>query len=160
MTWIDAVIIALILVSTAVGIWRGFVRETLSLLAWIVSFWLAIVAAPHVAPYLSSVTDSETARAVLAFVLVFVAALFVAGLVNHLVVSLVRTAGLGGADRVVGMLFGLARGVAVVAAVMVVGLVAGADAEPWWRESRALGALMPIAAWMHGFLPPDIGTQV
>jgi membrane protein required for colicin V production len=158
MVWLDIAILALIGVSTVVGLMRGFVREVLSLVAWVVAFWLALGFAGELAPYLDFVSDSEVVRSISAFVVLFVAALLVFALVNHLIAIVVKSTGLHGTDRVLGMAFGFLRGVVVVAAIMVVGIVAEQQREDWWQDSELIAALEPVAVWLHGFIPPDIGA--
>ncbi|MEX0900582.1 MAG: CvpA family protein [Gammaproteobacteria bacterium] len=158
MLWVDVAILALIGVSTVIGLMRGLVKEVLSLLAWVAAFWVAIVFAAELSPHLGFVSDSEVVRAIAAFVTLFLATLVVAALLNHLIAMLVKGTGLHGTDRVLGMGFGLLRGVVVVAALMVIGLVAEQQTEDWWRGSFMIDALDPVAVWMHGFLPSDIGA--
>lgn len=160
MVWVDVLILAVVAVSTLISLLRGFFREVLSLVAWVLAFWLALAFAGTVAAHLGFVSESEVVRSVAAFIAIFVGALLVGALVNHLVGALVKSTGLAGTDRVIGMLFGFARGVALVAALMVVGMLAGLESEAWWHQSRLIGPLMPLAAWMHGFLPQDIGATV
>lgn len=159
MAWVDIGIIALVVISTVIGVLRGLVREVLSLAAWIVAFWLALAFAGTLAPHLGFVSESDAMRTVAAFVALFVGTLVVVAFVNHIVVALVKGAGLSGVDRAAGMAFGVARGVAVVAALMVIGLTAGAQSEAWWQSSRAIAFLEPVAEWMQGFLPRDIGNS-
>ncbi len=158
MLWVDVAILALIAVSTVIGLMRGLVKEVLSLVAWVVAFWVAIGFAAELSPHLGFISESEVMRAIAAFVILFVAALVVAALVNYLIAMLVKGTGLHGTDRVLGMVFGFLRGVVVVAALLVVGLVAEQQGEDWWQGSFMVDALEPVAVWMHGFLPTDIGA--
>lgn len=158
MGWVDVAILALIAVSTVIGVVRGLVREVLSLIAWIAAFWIAMAFTDLLAPHLGFVSDSDVIRSIAAFVTLFVATLLVGALVNHLLGILIKSTGLGGTDRVLGMVFGLLRGVVVVGALMVIGLVGGARDEEWWQESVMLDALEPVALWLHGFLPDDVGS--
>lgn len=158
MHWVDVAILALIGVSTVIGLMRGLVKEVLSLVAWVAAFWVAIGFAADLAPHLDFVSDSEVVRAIGAFVILFVAALVVAALVNHLIAMLVKGSVLQGIDRVLGMVFGFLRGIVVVAALLVIGIVAEQQREQWWRDSFMIDALAPVAVWMHGFLPTDIGA--
>lgn len=158
MHWVDVAILALIGVSTVIGLMRGLVKEVLSLVGWVVAFWVAIGFAGELAPHLDFVSESEVVQAIAAFVILFVATLVVAGLLNHLITMLVKGTGLHGPDRVLGMVFGFLRGIVVVAALMVVGLVAEQQDKDWWQGSFMIDALDPVAVWMHGFLPTDIGA--
>jgi membrane protein required for colicin V production len=158
MLWVDVAILALIGVSTVIGLMRGLVKEVLSLVAWVAAFWLAIGFAAELSPHLGFISDTEVVRAIAAFVILFVAALIVAALLNHLIAMLVKGTGLHGTDRVLGMVFGFLRGIVVVAALLVIGLVAEQQGKDWWRGSFIIDALEPVAVWMHGFLPTDIGA--
>ena len=158
MGWVDIAILALIVVSTVIGVVRGLVREVLSLVAWVAAFWVALAFADALAPHLGFVSDSEAIRSLTAFAGLFVVTLIVGALVNYMIGILVKSTGLGGTDRVLGMVFGLLRGVVVVGALLVVGLVGGARDEDWWQESVMVGGLEPVALWLHGFLPDDIGS--
>ncbi len=158
MLWVDVAILALIGVSTVIGLMRGLVKEVLSLVAWVAAFWVAIGFAGALSPHLGFVSESEVMRAIAAFAILFLASLLVAALLNHLIAMLVKGTGLHGTDRVLGMVFGFLRGIVVVAALMVIGLVADQQQADWWQGSFMVDALEPVAVWMHGFLPTDIGA--
>jgi len=152
MAWLDIVLLAIIVVSTLVSLIRGFIREVLSLAAWILAFWVSIGFADRVAPSLMFMSESDIVRLITAFVVLFLVTLIAAALVNHLISLLVTKTGLSGTDRVVGMMFGLVRGVALIAVAMVVGLVAGVDAEAWWQASKVVEILTPLAEWMRSYV--------
>lgn len=155
MIWIDWVFLAIIVVSTLISLIRGFVREILSLVAWVGAFWVAVGFASDVAPSLTFVSDSEMMRVVAAFITLFLVTLILAALVNFLIGKLVDKTGLTGTDRAVGMVFGLARGVALVTVVIVLGLVGGLHQQEWWDESRVIDTLQPLAEWLVAQVPED-----
>src|SRR5690606_35819448 len=94
----------------------------------------------------------DIVRLITAFIVLFLVTLIAAALVNHLVGLLVTKTGLSGTDRVVGMMFGLVRGVALISVAMVVGLVAGVDTEAWWQASKVVELLTPLAEWMRSYV--------
>lgn len=157
MIWVDWVILAVIGVSTLISLIRGFVREVLSLIAWVAAFWVALTFADLIAPHLTFIAESEVVRMIVAFVALFVAALVVLAIVNFLIAKLVEQTGLSGTDRAVGTLFGLARGFVLVAAALLVAALAGQEDTSWWTGSRLVGPFMPLVEWMHGWLPKEIG---
>lgn len=157
MIWVDWVILAVIGVSTLISLIRGFVREVLSLVAWIAAFWLALTFSDLVAPHLLFLAESEVVRTITAFVALFVLALIGFAVVNYLIAKLVDQTGLSGTDRAVGMVFGLARGFVLVAAALLVATLAGSGDSSWWTESRLVGPFTPLVEWMHAWLPPEIG---
>ena len=72
MVWVDIAILALIGVSTVIGLVRGLVREVLSLIAWVAAFWVAIGFAGTLEPHLGFISDSDVVRAIAAFTILFV----------------------------------------------------------------------------------------
>ncbi len=157
MIWVDWVILAVIGVSTLISLVRGFVREVLSLVAWVAAFWIALTFADLAAPYLGFLSGSDVVRMVVAFVALFVTALVAFAIVNFLIAKLVEQTGLSGTDRAIGMLFGLARGVVLVAAALLVAALAGHEDSSWWTDSRLVDPFIPLVEWMRGWLPQEIG---
>lgn len=146
-TWVDWSIIALIAVSGLISLTRGFVREALSLLVWVVAGALAWLyggaLAEHLAPYI----ELPSARVIAGCAILFVLTLMVGALLTHLLGMLVQATGLTGTDRLLGMVFGLARGGLLV--VVVVGLLslAPVQQDPWWQQSKLLPDFLMIADW-------------
>lgn len=146
-TWVDWSILALIAVSGLISLTRGFVREALSLLIWLVASGLAWLyggaLAGHLAPYI----ELPSARVIAACAILFVVTLMIGALITHLLGALVQATGLTGTDRLLGMVFGLARGALLV--VIVVGLLslAPVQQDPWWRQSVLLPEFLMIADW-------------
>ena len=117
MAVLDWVFAAVLLASLLVGAWRGLVFEVLSLVTWVAAFILAQWFAPDVAQMLPMSGAGEAVRYAAGFVLTFIAAVFVGGLVAVLVKKLISAAGLAPADRMLGAVFGLVRGVVQLLAV-------------------------------------------
>lgn len=135
LNWIDLVILLITGVSCLFGLWRGFVREVLSLLAWIAAVLIGRVYSDNLAPAFESWIDSEAMRHVFAFALLFIATLLVGAFVNHLVARLIDMTGLKLTDRLLGSLFGIARGVVIVMVFVFFGGSFFAT-EPWWQSSQ------------------------
>src|SRR5215471_6495964 len=127
MTVFDYVVLAIVALSILISVVRGLVREVLALAAWAVGFIVASLFAADVAALLAPQVPDERVRLLLAFAGLFLAALLVMSLLALLVSRLMKGAGLGLEDRVLGGVFGLARGVLVVT-VLVLG--AGLTALP------------------------------
>ena len=122
MAFLDYAIIAIIGLSSLISVIRGFVREALSLLGWIVAFWFALTFTDEVARLLVGQVSAPKIRSAAAFLILFVPTLFIAGVINFLAAKMVEKTGLTGTDRMVGIVFGVVRG-AVIVSVLV--LVAG-----------------------------------
>ncbi len=145
MVTIDYLLIAVFVLSAALGIYRGFVKEALSLLGWIIAVWAAWRYGARVADWGSDFGDNPMARVWVARVIILVVVLFASGVVSAIVSFLMGKTGLDGTDRVIGMIFGLGRGLVLAAVVINVLQYAGFEADPWWEESRLITYIMPVA---------------
>lgn len=113
-TWVDWAVVAIVALSTLLSLLRGFTREALSLLGWIAAFVIAYVFAGDLASRMTGVISNITARYIAAWLLLLVGVLLVTGLVSMLMAQMVRATGLGTLDRLLGTIFGFARGVIIV----------------------------------------------
>ncbi|MCJ1887933.1 CvpA family protein [Pseudomonas sp. QE6] len=146
-TWVDWTMIGIIVISSLISLSRGFVKEALSLVTWIVAGAVAWMfggaLAEHLAPYI----QLPSGRVIAACAILFVVTLLLGALVNFLISELVRVTGMSGTDRVLGMVFGGARGVLLV--VLLVGLLslAPVQQDPWWQQSVLLPHFLIVADW-------------
>ena len=130
----DIVILTLILLSAVIGLFRGLVREVVSLAIWASAIVGATVFASPVAVYLTVIEASQQIRVVVAFVIVFFGVLIVGGLLQWSLARLIQSTGLGGTDRFLGFVFGALRGGLVVIAALIVARPF-AETTDWWQES-------------------------
>ena len=133
--WVDVCILMVTGISCMFGLWRGFVREVLSLLAWIAALLIARVYSEDFAPLLGSWIASEAMQTVFAFAVLFIVTLIVGAMINHLVAKLIDISGLKLTDRLLGGVFGIARGVVILMAFVYFGASFFAT-ESWWAESK------------------------
>ena len=118
MAVVDLIILGIVGISCLFGIFRGLVKEALSLAFWIGAVILASVFNDLLAAQLASVIDTPALRRITAFVLIFVFTVFAGGLISNLISRLMSKAGLGGVDRALGALFGIIRGVVIVTVIV------------------------------------------
>ena len=146
----DWVIIVILAVSTLLSLWRGFVKEALSLLGWVAAFVVAHLFVDQLALQLSAAISNVTGRYVAAYAMLFVSTLVVFTLVVKVATSLVRAAGLSVLDRVLGTIFGFARGVILilVAAYVIKQLVSPQD-QQWLHQSVLMPHLNMLADWVQ-----------
>jgi membrane protein required for colicin V production len=135
--WTDIVILAVIGMSCLYGLWRGLIREVFSLVTWVAALIVARLYSSALAPLLSGVFEGETTRYVAAFTLLFIATIIVGSLLTHVLSKLLTLAGLKFTDRLLGGVFGVARGGIIVMLLIFVlsGLFANTVA---WQESRLI----------------------
>jgi membrane protein required for colicin V production len=113
-TWVDWVVVAIVGLSALLSLLRGFTREALSLLGWIAAFVMAYVFAGELASRMTGLISNITARYIAAWLLLLVGVLLLTGLISMLMAQMVRATGLGTLDRLLGTIFGFARGVIIV----------------------------------------------
>ena len=154
----DYVLLAVLLVSMGIGLWRGFVVEVLSLTVWIAAFWLSVAFGDTVAAWFAGV-ESAAARMFLGHAAVFLGVLIAGGLATWALGKFMASTGLSATDRVLGLGFGLARGLVLAcAAVLLLGFTP-LPRDAWWSQSRLLPGVQRGAEWMAGFLPPAAAAK-
>ena len=144
MNWPDYAILAVLAISVLVGALRGFIKEVFSLLVWSAAFLIAYHFADDVAKLMEDAVTLPSARTALGFTGLFVAVLLVGGLINYLLGRLVETTGLSGTDRLLGGVFGAARGLVLIVAVLLVAGFTPIPADPWWKDSATIQRMMPL----------------
>lgn len=160
LSWVDIVLLAIVGLSAVVGLWRGFVVEVMSLAVWVAAFWLAFVYGDEASALFAAHVDSPAARLLLGYVLLFLLALMVGGLATWLLGKLVRSTGLSGTDRLLGLGFGLLRGAALGCVLVLVLGFTPLPQDPWWQQSRVLPGFQRGAEWLRGWLPAAVAEHV
>jgi membrane protein required for colicin V production len=158
MTWLDYAVIGVFSASLVWGAWRGLVREVISILGWVIAFLAANLFAGPLGPAMPEAIPSPELRLAAAYVAVFVGALIATSLVGLLLSKIVKAAGLGGVDRMLGAVFGAARGAVIVLAAALLAGLTSAPRQAYWRDS-ASGPLLSQAAGMLKPLLPQTLTE-
>jgi len=136
MTWADIVIVVGCCASAGFGAWRGFAKEALSLATWLAAIWIAWRFTWLIEPMMGEWVAAPELKVWVARVVIFVLVMAVGGLIAWMVRELIRHTGLSGTDRLLGSLFGLARGAIIVGLAVIVLDFAGLKDDPWWQEAR------------------------
>ena len=160
MTWPDYAILGVIAVSILVGVLRGFIKEVFSLVVWVAAFLVAYHFADDVADLMADAVTLPSARTAMGFAGLFIAVLLVGGLINYLLGKLVETTGLSGTDRLFGGVFGAARGLALVVAMLLVAGFTPIPADPWWKDSGTIDRMMPLVEWSASLLPEQVSEHL
>jgi len=156
MAWLDYVLIGIVAVSALISLFRGFVREAFSLAIWIMAFWISWSFFRDLAIHFQTLLSSPTVRLGVAFVALMLVSLLVGGMLNYLLIQLIERTGMTGTDRFVGMIFGAARGVLVVAVLVLLSGLTTLPQEAWWVESRLVPYFQELALWLRDLLPRDL----
>ena len=158
LTWFDFAIMAILLASLALGVWRGLVYEVLSLAGWPVAFVLSRLYAAEIVPLMPLM--QETMRLALAYAVVFIAALIVWGMLAWLFSRLVKAVGLGWLDRAMGALFGALRGVLVILALVWLAGLTSIPEQPFWRGAQTSRTAENAALLTKAWLPDSIAQRI
>ncbi len=160
MIWIDYSIIGLLLISSAVGLLRGFVQEAFSLFLWLVAIWVGLTFSREFSIFLQQLISSPAARIAVSFLILFLMTFIVGGLVSFLLGTLIKKTGLTGSDRFLGMLFGVARGGILVAIIIMLAGMTPLPEEPWWQESVLIPPFQSLAMWLKEVAPSTLMTYI
>ena len=161
MSGIDYVILGIIALSALLGVWRGFVREALSLLIWIVAVWFAYAWAMRLEVYLGNVIDDQGLRVIVTFVTLFLAVHIIGFVVSRLLAAMIKSIGLSGVDRVAGAGFGLVRGVVGIAVLVLLAEMTPVQQEAMWQQSYMVSVFKDVLQWVQMHYPlDDIGAAL
>ncbi len=158
--WIDIAIIALFAISILIGIYRGFVKETLSVVSWglaaVVAFRYGEQASTYIKPYI----PQEPLDLAIAYVAVFLISLIVFSVISHLISQIFDSSGMKGIDRSIGSIFGAIRAAAIIVLLVLVGRFMAMDNQQWWMDSQFIPYFEPLVEWLKSFLPADIISKI
>jgi len=160
MTLFDYVVIAIVGVSIILSLVRGLVREVLALLAWIVAFLAANFCAGPLASLLPDGITNPEVRLLIGFGVAFVAVLLAMSVLAMFASKLVKSAGLGVEDRVLGGVFGLARGVLVVLVLVLLAGLTSLPKQPAWRNAALSRPFETAAGKVKVWLPGGLSQRI
>ena len=157
MGWVDGFITLIIIVSAGFGLFRGFVKEALSLVSWCCAFLVASNFAADLAPQFESVLANPALQFGAAYLCIFFAVLTVVSLMCFGIRRLIEKGGAsgGGNDRLFGLGFGIARGVVIIGGIMLALRPTTVSETELWGHSLLIQEINPVADWLQDFLPDN-----
>ena len=150
---IDIIISVALVASVIVGFVRGFVKESISIATLVIAIWASLYFGPAVGNLSESWLSSQELQTWFGRLIIFGVILAVGGLLGWGISKLVRLSILSGVDRLLGSLFGVLRGVLLVALFVIGGQFSGFDNDEWWRKSRLLPHFEVVADWIKEMAP-------
>ncbi len=160
MPWIDIVIIAIFAMSILIGIYRGLVKETLSVASWVLAAFAAFQFGEQASEYIKPYVKQEPLDLAIAYVAVFLVALILFSIISHIISQLFESSGMKGVDRSIGSLFGILRAAAIIVALILVGRFMAMDNQQWWIDSKFIPYFEPLVDWFKSYLPVDIISKI
>ncbi len=156
MNLVDLIVLAIIAISALLGLSRGFVREMLGLAAWLIAAYGAYRFGPQLLPFANRTIENPDLAGIAAYAVAFLALLIVLSIAANLIGRIVRLSALGGLDRTLGLVFGVARGAAVLIAAYILGGQVLPKSESWppqIKQARTVPLLYHGAVLVAGYLP-------
>jgi membrane protein required for colicin V production len=148
MNWVDWAIVGIFGLSVTISLIRGFVREAMSLVVWAAAVIVAMSFYQRLAPWLVDLIASPSLRLLTSWLTLFVIVLILGGLTSYLLAKLIKSTGLSGTDRFLGVFFGIARAVVLVLVVLIVlPEILPVDEDNWWRESMLIPEFLRFESW-------------
>jgi membrane protein required for colicin V production len=148
----DWIIISVVVISCLIGLWRGFMREAISLATWIIGLWLAWTFSSTVEPMLGGLLSGPQVKVWVARLIILVLVVLAGNLVGFIVTRAVRYSPFGVADRLLGVLFGLLRAALLVGVGVILGELLKLDGEPWWSKSALLPYTEFLGDWVRALV--------
>lgn len=145
--------------SALFSLLRGFVKEAISLTTWIVGIWVAATFASQMAEVLPIGVESAAVKQAIGFAVLFLLTLMIGAIVNKLVGQLVKKTGLKGADKAIGVGFGLLRGAIIILAFVFVGGMTPLPDMEWWQSSYILEQFEGVAIMLQDYMPGDVNIS-
>jgi membrane protein required for colicin V production len=152
-TIFDYLVIFVLLASIVISTLRGLVKEILSLAGWIVAFVVANAYGPWLAGMLPDAIPGEVVRLIVAFIALFIGVRILMALLAMAVDALVTAGGLTLADRGLGGLFGLARGIVIVLAGVILCGMTSIPKQDFWQNALLSPAACPFLEFFKSAVP-------
>jgi membrane protein required for colicin V production len=159
-TSFDYAVIAIIVLSAAVGWWRGFMYELFSLIGWLAAYIVASTFSAQMVRHVPMEVGADNIRSAAAFAFLFIATLIVAALFSWFLARLAKYAGLSGIDRKFGAVFGMLRGGLVVIALVWLGGLTDLPQLPFWRNALSSKPLQQAALYAKDYMPEKRSMEI
>jgi membrane protein required for colicin V production len=152
LTGADVLIVLVLVGSTLIGLLRGFIREAVSLVFWIAAVWAAWKFGTVVEPHLGGLLAYPSVAPWVARLIVLTLILLLGWLVGMVLSYFLRSMGLGPVDRVIGLLFGLVRGILLVGLLVIGGELLQLNSQDFWVQSKLIPFGETVGDWLRAMV--------
>ncbi len=154
--WIDLIILGVIGLSALTGLFRGVIKEVIALVVWILAIWMGYTYSAKLTPWLHHYIQDPTICTAVAFVIILFGVLLAGGIVNAILSFMLKSTGLSGMDKILGMVFGFARGVFIVSLILATIKMTSLPYEQYTKSSKICAQFTPVVNWISGYFPTFI----
>ncbi|ATX82427.1 membrane protein required for colicin V production [Mariprofundus ferrinatatus] len=153
MNFVDYILIAIVGLSMVLSLWRGFVREVISLIGLVLAFLAASRLSGQTGDFLGQWIGNATVADIAGFALVFIIVMILVGLIGAIIRRLVDLAALTATDRTLGIFFGAARGMLLIALAFLVYTSYSKPDAPWLKQSMLSPYAIELGEMLGGVIP-------
>jgi membrane protein required for colicin V production len=156
-TLLDILLLVVMLISGLLAMIRGFMREILSIGAWIIAALVTLYGYSRVLPIAQGYFASNTVAAAVTIASIFLLTLLIVSVITVRISDMILDSRVGALDRTLGFLFGLGRGliIVVVAFLFFAWLVPERSQPEWVRGAKSKVVLQSTGQWLISMLPDD-----
>lgn len=152
---LDYALIGLVLLSLVISLFRGFLREAISLVTWFLAFVAALKFSDYFVQWFHFIPN-ERVRYIVCAVAVFVIVMIIGVLINKMAHALVTASGLGFFDRILGVVFGVARGLLIDVILLVIIAASPLQTADWYTKSKLAPLFEPVVKKFETFIPEEV----
>jgi membrane protein required for colicin V production len=160
MSMLDLIVVLVLILTVVRGLMLGMVDTLFSLAAWVLAFLLGKWGALIVAPLLPIGIENPAVRYFAGFAVIFLLVLIGVLLLGHALASLVKAVGLGSADKVLGGVLGLAKGLVILIGLTLAAGLTSLPRTDFWKQAMLSGSLQALAQLSLPLLPVDVAKYV
>jgi membrane protein required for colicin V production len=152
LTGADVLILVVLVGSTLIGLLRGFVREAVSLVFWVTAIWAAWKFGPLVVPHLGGLLADPSVAPWVGRLVVLILVLLIGWVIGMLLTLFTGSIGLGVLDRLIGLLFGVVRGMVLVGLLVIGAELLHLNREEWWNRSKLVPYGETAGDWLRAMV--------
>ena len=150
MAVIDIIILCIVAISALIGVFRGLIKEALSLASWFAAIVAGTLFSAQLADLMENLINNASLRRIAAFATLFIGVIFAGSLISNFISKLTQAAGLKGVDRILGAIFGVLRGVILVLIIVLIGSQLDIS-QDWFNGSRLVPYAVAMIDYLQGF---------
>ena len=159
MSGLDIILVIIVAISVGVGLMRGLIREALSIISWVLAFWLGLSYADWAVPLVAKYIPGVALQSGIAFVVVFVVSLFLFSIVSYLLYKAIAVKAIQGPDRLLGAAFGVLRAILLIAILIIVSRGIELNRSEFWLASNFISYFDPTADLISQLLPKVVAES-
>jgi membrane protein required for colicin V production len=155
-SYYDIAFFGIIAFSTIFGFIRGGLSEILSLGSWLIAFWLMHNLGNGVEHLLPNSITNHLFRNVIAFIIIFVVVAIFIAIIKKILSSILTVIGLNGLNYLIGIVFGVLRGILICAVLVIIVNMLSLDQGRSYQKSKLFPILAPVISWISSIIPNKV----